>query len=96
MEVRGVTRESLAGYRQSVQKNIEDPRRAGDGGDYQAHQCFIALGQFMTAAALLGVDTCALGGIDRAQCNEILGINGTPYTTVVSDRSGTYGRGVAG
>ncbi len=34
---------------------------------------YIALGQFMTTAALLGVDTCPMEGIDPAKFDEVLG-----------------------
>lgn len=87
-EVRGIPVESLAGYRQVMQSSIEGSAKAGtlDGG--QAQQCFVALGQFMTAAALLGVDTCALGGIDRAKFDEILGLDNIGYTTAVTCAAG--------
>jgi nitroreductase len=36
----------------------------------------------MAAAALLGVDTCPMEGIVPAQYDEILGLAGTPFTTL--------------
>jgi nitroreductase len=38
----------------------------------------------MGAAAALGVDTCALEGIDPAAYTEILGLKGTGYDVVVA------------
>ncbi|NBU31296.1 MAG: hypothetical protein EBS41_07370 [Actinobacteria bacterium] len=60
--------------------------KAGTLDAWQTHQIYIALGQFMTAAALLGVDTCPMEGIDRAKYDEVLGLAGSDYTTVVASR----------
>ena len=40
------------------------------------------VGGFMTAAALLGVDTCPMEGLDPAQYDEILGLRAQGYATV--------------
>ena len=42
----------------------------------------------MTAAALLGVDTCPMEGIVPAQYDEILGLPSKGYATVVSCAAG--------
>ena len=42
----------------------------------------------MTASELLGVDTCPMEGIMPAQFDEILGLAGTNYTTVVACAAG--------
>ena len=47
-------------------------------------QSYIALGQFMTSAALLEVDTCPMEGIDHAAYDEILGLKAKGYTTAVA------------
>jgi nitroreductase len=51
--------------------------------EWNARQCYIALGQLMATAAMLGVDTCPLEGIDRAAYDEILGLGGSGYSTAV-------------
>ncbi len=43
--------------------------------EWNARQAYIALGNFMTSAALLGIDTCPLEGFDPAKYDEILGLS---------------------
>jgi nitroreductase len=38
----------------------------------------------MACAAMVGVDTCALEGIDPAQYDQILGLKGSGYETLVA------------
>jgi len=45
-----------------------------DQTTWEDKQAYIGLGQVMTAAALLGVDTCPMEGFDPAQVDEILGL----------------------
>jgi nitroreductase len=87
-EVHGVPAESLAGYRESGAGLIERARTEGRLDTWQTHQLYIALGNFMTSAALLGVDTCPMEGIDPPQFDEILGLAGTSYATVVACAAG--------
>jgi hypothetical protein len=56
--------------------------------EWAARQCYIALGQFMTSAAVLGVDTCAIEGLDAGKYDEILGLAGSGYQTVVACAAG--------
>ena len=51
---------------------------------WTSRQCYIALGQLMTSAALLGIDTCPLEGIDPAAYDQVLGLEGSGYTTIVA------------
>jgi len=71
-EIRGIPVESLAGFRGMiigtiVQGPINQQQWAGN-------QAYIALGNFMTAAALLGVDTCPMEGFIPAEYDKILGL----------------------
>ena len=56
-----------------------DQRRA-----WNTRQIYIALGQFMAAAAILGIDTCPLEGISPAGYDRVLGLEETEYATVVA------------
>ena len=87
-EVRGVTAESLAKFRAMIAGSIGRARADGSLDGWQTHQIYIALGQFMAAAALLGVDTCPMEGIVPARYDEILGLGGTGYATVVACAAG--------
>jgi nitroreductase len=87
-EVRGVPKESLAGYQKLMVENLKKSADRGELDTWQKHQVYIALGQFMTSAAVLGIDTCPMEGIDLAKYDEILGLTGTPFTTVVACPAG--------
>jgi nitroreductase len=87
-EVRGVTVESLAGFKQVMLGSINKAAAAGVLDNWQTHQIYIALGQFMASAALLGVDTCPMEGIEPAKYDEVLGLSGSGYATVVACAAG--------
>lgn len=86
--VRGITVESLAKFRSMTMGNLDRARAAGTLDTWQEHQVYIALGQFMASAALLGVDTCPMEGIEAERYDAILGLLGTGYTTAVACAAG--------
>ena len=51
--------------------------------EWAAKQSYIALGNFMTSAALVGVDTCPMEGFVPAKFDEILGLNEQGLRAVV-------------
>jgi nitroreductase len=55
---------------------------------WNTRQVYIALGQFMTAAAMMGVDTCPMEGLDAAAYDEVLGLKASGYATVVACAAG--------
>jgi nitroreductase len=82
IEVRGGSKESVAGYRDVIVGFVQKAGSAQVLGNWNARQAYIALGQLMTAAAVLGVDTCPMEGIDPAGYDKILGLDGSPYTSL--------------
>lgn len=82
-EVRGIPVESLAGFRKVLNDFVAQPADKFNADDWCARQVYIALGNFMTTAALLGIDTSPIEGLNPAKYDEILGLNGTGYTTLV-------------
>ncbi len=88
VEVRGVERETLQKFQSMTLRNLDQARGEGRLDTWQTHQVYIALGQFMACAALVGIDTCPMEGIDAAKFDEILGLNATDYTTVVACAAG--------
>ncbi len=87
-EVRGITVESLAKFRTMTVGNLDRARNDGTLDTWQTHQIYIALGQFMASAALVGVDTCPMEGIEPAKYDDLLGLQGTGYTTAVACAAG--------
>ena len=83
-EVRGVSLESLAGYRGFMVGNLVEGPRHAEIADWAARQTYIAMGNLLTSAALLGLDTCPMEGIDPRQYDAILGLDATPFRTVVA------------
>ncbi|MDR0901892.1 MAG: NAD(P)H-dependent oxidoreductase [Opitutaceae bacterium] len=86
--VLGVDKSSLAGLQQMAEGYIARTAEAGSLDTLQAQQLFIALGQFTTSAALLGVDTCVLGGIEAPRYDEILGLKEKGLATLVACAAG--------
>jgi nitroreductase len=81
-QVRGVTVESLAPYHKIMVQSLAGAKAGGTLDAWQSRQVYIALGQFMASAALLGVDTCPMEGVNPAQYDAILGLAGTSFTTL--------------
>jgi nitroreductase len=84
--VRGVAPESLEKFKQ-VMVNFAS-RPGFDVNTWAKDQVYIALGNFMTAAAMLGIDTCPMEGLDPKKYDEILGIGALGYSTVVACPAG--------
>lgn len=81
VEVRGGTMEALAGYRQMMSGTLIDgPEREGIA-NWNQRQTYIAFGTFMTCAALMGIDTCPMEGLEPAKYDEILGLAARGLTT---------------
>ena len=74
----------LEPYRQMMIGGVVKGMDAARQREWAARQLYIALGQLMSSAAVLGVDTCALEGIDAAAYTEILGLNGSGFEVVVA------------
>ena len=85
---RGVTAESLKGYRDIMAGFAGRAAKEGWLREWGIRQVYIALGNFMTSAAVLGVDTCPMEGISPADYDKILGLGGTEFETVVACAAG--------
>lgn len=51
---------------------------------WNMHQAYIALGQLMASAALMEIDACPMEGLSRAGYDQVLGLGGSGYSTVVA------------
>jgi nitroreductase len=88
VEVRGGAKDALKGYRDIMLGSLEKARAGGYLDMWQTHQVYIALGLFMASAAVLGVDTCPMEGIEPPKYDEILGLAAQGYTTLCACAAG--------
>jgi nitroreductase len=87
-QVRGVPPASLNGFRDVLLGFLAQPAAQFNPQHWAARQAYIALGNFLTSAALLGIDTCPMEGIEPARYDEILGLEEQGYQTVVVAAAG--------
>lgn len=80
---RGIEAAGLEGYKGMMQRDLVDGPRSQTIGSWASNQVYIALGNLMTAAALLGVDTCPIEGFSPADYDRILGLETSPYRSAV-------------
>jgi nitroreductase len=50
---------------------------------WTARQCYIALGNMMTAAAIKGIDSCPIEGFEKEKVEEVLGLDTSKYQLAV-------------
>ena len=81
---RGLEHSSLDTYRQLIQVDLIDGPRAAEIESWTANQFYIAQGNLMTSAALLGIDTCPIEGFSPADYDRILGLEGSDYRSRVA------------
>ncbi len=83
IEVRGGTADALLGYRKMMLSSREQMASEGELTNWAKLQSYIALGQFMATAALLGLDTCPMEGFVAEKYDELLGLEKDGLTTAV-------------
>ncbi len=81
-KARGVTVESLAGYRDmmagSMKRMTEEQQKT-----WSQKQAYIALGTLLAACAQAHIDACPMEGFDSAKVDEILGLSAMGLTSTV-------------
>jgi nitroreductase len=87
-EVRGVAVEELAGFRSMMVGTLIQGMDVAARNAWTKNQVYIALGNLLTSAAMLGIDACPMEGIDRAQYDAILGL---PQKNLASAMVATLG-----
>lgn len=92
-EVRNVEVASLSAFSDLLASKLTPPPEGFITKHWAALQSYIALGNFMTCAAMLGVDTCPMEGIDPAKYDEVLGLTASDMATVVACAAGYRGEG---
>jgi nitroreductase len=87
-EIRSVPVESIAGYRNMMVSDVVNGARSLNVNEWATRQAYIALGNFMTSAALVGVDTCPMEGIEPVNYDKTLNLAEAGYATVVACAAG--------
>ena len=87
-EVRGGTVDTLSGFRKILVGDVVHGERGKAATEWAARQAYIALGNFMTAASLLGIDTCPMEGFVPPQYDAILGLKEQGLTAAVACAAG--------
>jgi nitroreductase len=86
--VRGVDLKQLQAYGDMMKGFIQNKAKAGEVDNWSTRQLYIALGFFLSTAAMLGVDTCPMEGIDADAYDQELGLKGSGYHSVVVATAG--------
>jgi len=73
MKIRGVNKKDLDGFSETMKSTLLDLPDVYKGA-WTSNQAYIALGNLMTIAAEIEIDTCPMEGFDKVQYNEILGL----------------------
>jgi nitroreductase len=86
-DVRGLPAGSLDGYKQMMAGSLTRTP-AAELDVWMSRQVFIALGGFLTACALLGVDACPMEGFLPEKYDEVLGLPEKGYAARVVATAG--------
>ncbi|MBE9046765.1 NAD(P)H-dependent oxidoreductase [Pleurocapsales cyanobacterium LEGE 10410] len=82
-EVQQAPPENFAGFADMVKGYLKEPPYPLEPNKWAAKQTYIALGFFMTCAAMMGIDTLPMEGFMPAQYDEILDLSSKGYSAVV-------------
>ncbi len=84
LHIRKLPANALDGYRGMMMGSVVHGMQDNEAHEWAARQVYIALGNLMTCAAILGVDTCPMEGVVPAEYDRILNLKGTGYATIVA------------
>src|SRR5476651_150632 len=83
-DLRKLPANALDAYRGMMLGDIVNGPRGKKAHEWAARQAYIALGNLMTCAAILGVDACPMEGLVPSEYDKILNLSGSGYATVVA------------
>jgi nitroreductase len=81
--VRNLPAEALSAYRGMMVGDLVTGPRGKIAHEWATWQAYIALGNLMTCAAVLGVDACPMEGFVPAEYDRVLGLDNSDYASVV-------------
>jgi len=88
VEIRGGTAEGLKRFRDVVVGDVVTGERGATAQEWAARQAYIALGTFMTGAALMGIDTCPMEGFEPDEYDKILDLGSKGLSAIVCCAAG--------
>ena len=88
VEVRGGAVEGMKRYRDVMVGDVITGERATQALEWAARQAYLALGNFITSAALLGIDTCPMEGFEPDEYDKILDLASRGLASVVCCAAG--------
>lgn len=88
VEVRGGTIEAMQRYRDVMVGDVVTGERAAQALEWAARQAYLALGNFITSAALLGIDTCPMEGFEPDEYDKILDLGAKGLASIVCCAAG--------
>jgi nitroreductase len=84
VEIRKLPSDALNAYRGMMLGDLVHGPRGKTAHEWATRQTYIALGNLMTCAAVLGVDACPMEGLVPAEYDRVLNLSGSGYATVVA------------
>lgn len=87
-ELRDIPAADLAKLHSLMSNDIVSGPRSATIAEWTKRQVYLALGVFLTAAAVIGIDTCPMEGFDPKAYDEILGLTARGYTAAVIATAG--------
>ncbi len=84
VDIRKLPASALNPYRGMMLGDVVNGPRGKAAHEWAARQAYIALGNLMTCAAVLGVDACPMEGLNPVEYDKVLNLNGSGYATVVA------------
>lgn len=88
VKIRGGAPESMTRFRDVVVRGIVTSQTKEQSREWAARQVYIALGNFMTSAAAIGIDTCPMEGFKPAEYDRILQLDSRGYASIVCCAAG--------
>lgn len=83
-KTRGIEISTLDRMKNVIMGDLVKGPRANVIGAWSQRQTYIAMGSFLTTAALMEIDTLPMEGLDPAAYDKILSLEGTGYKTVAA------------
>lgn len=83
-EVRSIPIENLSGFKEAMVGDLVKGPRSEVIDVWASRQAYIAMGFLMETAAILGIDSCPMEGLDPKAYDQILNLSGTGFQTVAA------------